>query len=152
MKHDPFTLRVALDSSGTARGELYLDDGETYSHEKGDLVWREFDAKSDGKGLVITSKDLVHSSLDKAVDGVALATYNPKNAFANSIQSVKVERISILGLKSKPGFVKTSTGESLEWDWAEGVQAKGSKEGASSVLTIKNPGVHVVSDWSILIS
>ncbi|KAG2741021.1 glycoside hydrolase family 31 protein [Suillus brevipes Sb2] len=35
MKHDPFTLHVALDTSGNARGELYLDDGETYGCGRG---------------------------------------------------------------------------------------------------------------------
>ena len=29
MKRDPFTLRVALSTDGSARGELYLDDGES---------------------------------------------------------------------------------------------------------------------------
>lgn len=30
MKLDPFTLRIALDKKGSAQGELYLDDGETF--------------------------------------------------------------------------------------------------------------------------
>ena len=39
-KHNPFTLRVALDTAGNARSELYLDDGEMYANERGDMVWR----------------------------------------------------------------------------------------------------------------
>ena len=40
MKHDPFTLRVALDTAGNAHGELHLDDGEMYANECGSIVWR----------------------------------------------------------------------------------------------------------------
>jgi hypothetical protein len=40
MKNDPFTLRVALDGQESARGELYLDDG--------DILWREFLAHKTG--------------------------------------------------------------------------------------------------------
>lgn len=44
MKKDPFTLRIALDKSSNARGELYIDDGVSYNHEQGQIVWREFKA------------------------------------------------------------------------------------------------------------
>src|SRR3954453_8534082 len=46
MRHDPFTLRIALDKNGKARGELYLDDGETFAHWDGEIVWREFTAST----------------------------------------------------------------------------------------------------------
>ncbi|KAI0706628.1 hypothetical protein C8Q76DRAFT_819052 [Earliella scabrosa] len=56
MKYDPFTLRVALNNEGAARGELYLDDGETYAHQEGKFVWREFAAeKARSKGVRISS-------------------------------------------------------------------------------------------------
>lgn len=152
MKHDPFTLRIALDSAHSARGKLYLDDGETYAHEQGNMIWREFTAKPEGKGLTIQSEDLVHSSLGKAVDGVELSSYDPTNSFAKSIGLVKVERVVVLGLKSKPADVKSGDRSTLDWEWTDGVQAKGSKGGVSSILTIKNPGVHIASDWRILIS
>lgn len=35
---DPFTLVVALSVNGTARGSLYLDDGESYEYRKGAYV------------------------------------------------------------------------------------------------------------------
>ena len=50
MKGDPFTLRVALDKDGGARGEVYLDYGEGYAHRDGEVVWRQFEASSKGKG------------------------------------------------------------------------------------------------------
>ena len=42
MKKDPFTLRITLSKSGSARGELYMDDGVSYSHQQGQVIWREF--------------------------------------------------------------------------------------------------------------
>lgn len=152
MKHDPFTLRVALDASGSARGELYLDDGESYAHEQGQIVWREFNASSQGKGLRLRSVDLVHAFPAEAVDGVELATYDASNAFAESVNRVKVERIVVLGLANKPTSIKSNDGRTLEWEYLEGVAAKGKKEGETSALTIKNPGVLVASDWDIIIS
>ena len=34
MKLDPYTIRVALDKSGNAKGELYIDDGDSYDYRK----------------------------------------------------------------------------------------------------------------------
>ena len=165
MRGDPFTLRVALDKGAKAKGELYLDEGDGYMHEKGEVVWREFEAspvgdakKNAGKSLRLRSKDLVRANLDKTVDNVdlSLALYTPQNAFAQSMQRVKIERIVVLGLDTKPSSVKTSDGRSLEWEFEEGVGAadkkgKGKKEGNASVLVVKNPGVSVVDDWDIVI-
>ena len=151
MKLDPFTLRIALDSKNSARGELYLDDGESYAHTNGDIVWREFTATAKGSSVRISSADLVSQKKTETVDGVALTTYDRSNAFANSIASVKVERIVILGLGAKPSSVKTDDGRSLEWAYEDGIASSGKKEGTASVLTIKNPGVYIAVDWSIAI-
>jgi len=40
MKHD----RVALDVDGSVQGEIYLDNGEGFGYERGELVWRAFQA------------------------------------------------------------------------------------------------------------
>ena len=153
MKHDPFTLRVALDVKNTARGELYLDDGETYAHETGNIIWREFIAESPkkGKGLVLSSKDLASRHPDGAVDGVSLSKYDAtKNDFAKSMASVKVERIVILGLSSKPKKITTAGGQTLDWEFDAGVASNG-KDGQASTLTIKNPGVFVSKDWEVIV-
>lgn len=156
MKLDPFTLRVALDSRGTARGELYLDDGESYSHEKGDLIWREFLAssakgKAKAKALRISSKDLASQHPKEAVSDVALTSYNSANSFAKSMEGVKVERVTVLGLKEEPTEVKTEGGQALNWEFDAGVPAEGRKEGTASVLTVKNPGLSISLDWTIVI-
>ncbi|KAF8525985.1 glycoside hydrolase family 31 protein [Hysterangium stoloniferum] len=153
MKNDPFTLHITLDKQGNANGELYLDDGETYSHQKGNFIWREFKISSPTKkkGLRLTSTDLASIPGNKAVDGAEMTVYDRSNSYAKSLGSVRVEKIVILGLAKKPVLVKTDNGSELEWSYEEGIAASGKKEGIASILTIKDPGVLVASDWSISI-
>ncbi|KAF8661490.1 hypothetical protein AX16_001327 [Volvariella volvacea WC 439] len=172
MKKDPFTLRIALDNAWKegvrARGELYLDDGESYRHQQGEFVWREFTATaaSGAKVLRIESKDLGLSRPGEAVETVdplgkpvpgssqALAKFNPANTFAKSIEEVRVEKVVVVGLGSKPKSVKVEgRDEELVWEWVEGVAAAGSsKEGVSaSLLKIKDPKVSVTKDWALVV-
>lgn len=150
MKQDPFTLRIALDKFGQARGELYLDDGESYSHQAGNFVWREFTAAKKGKAVHISSTDLGSKNPREAVDGVALAKYDRQNNFALSVGAVRIEKIVVLGLDAKPKRV-TLPDTDLEWEFAPGIAAANSKEGTASVLTIKNPVASIVRDWDITI-
>jgi len=150
MKHDPFTLKVALGQSGNASGELYLDDGESYDHREGNFVWRGFVAKSTEKAVIISSEDLALKNLDRAVDGVKLATYNGDNAFASTLNGVQVERIIVLGLRNKPSRV-TLGDTDLQFTFEDGVSAVGKEEGLASKLTIDNPGALIRSDWTVVL-
>jgi len=154
MKLDPFTLRIALDKTSTARGELYLDDGETFSHQEGQIVWRKFVAEKPdkkAKRLRISSHDLAKEKPSEAVGGVELKSISPSNKFAKSIESVRVEKAVIMGLSSKPKSVKVEGGQNLEFVYDAGVAAGGKKEGQASILTIKDPGVTISKDWAIVI-
>ena len=154
MNKDPFTLRVALSKAGYARGELYLDDGVTYAHEKGNFVWREFVAEKPAKKaktIRISSKDIGAAKPDSAVDGVALAKFNPANEYAKSIKDVRVEKMVVVGLAAKPLSVKIEGGKELVWSYTPGVGAAEKKEGDASLLAIKDPKVLVTQDWAIVI-
>lgn len=153
MKRDPFTLRVALSKAGNARGELYLDDGESYNHMKGQFVWREFVAEKSSKStkplLELSSRDLGAAKPNEAVDGVALQTYNPANDYAKSMAEVRVEKIVIVGLSAKPSSVKIRGGQELIWEYISGVASGEKKEGVASLLVIRDPKVLIIKDWSI---
>jgi alpha 1,3-glucosidase len=152
MEHDPFTLRVALDEKGSARGELYLDDGESFLYRSGQLIWREFVAQRyEKKVLRLSSHDLVGQHPAQAVDGVDLAAYDPHNAFVRGLGEVRVEKVVVVGLGTKPKSVKLENGDELDWRYAVGVSAKEKKQGVASVLTIKDPHVLVAKDWAIVI-
>ena len=42
MRYDPYTLLVTLTSEGTANGNLYIDDGESYDYQEGAFIHRNF--------------------------------------------------------------------------------------------------------------
>ena len=151
MKNDPFTLRVVLNKAGSAKGELYLDDGTSYDHERGDFIWREFIASKRGKILRISSFDLGKAKPSEAVDGVDLVRYDASNNnYAKSIADVRVEKVVVVGLGSKPSSVKVQgSNEPLTWTWTPGVGAGEKKEGVASVLTIKDPKVLIMTDWTV---
>ncbi|KAG6873139.1 hypothetical protein C0995_002513 [Termitomyces sp. Mi166 len=154
MNRDPFTLRVALSKTGTAHGELYLDDGVTYAHQEGNFVWRGFVAEKAPKksrAIRVASKDLGAARPNEAVDGVALRTFNPANEYAKSIADVRVEKVVVVGLSEKPKNVKVENGVELAWDYTPGVTAADKKEGVAGVLSIKDPKVLITQDWAIII-
>jgi alpha 1,3-glucosidase len=158
MHRDPFTLRIALDSSLTARGEIYLDDGVTYTYKEGQLTWRGLavDKISRGAELRLSNVDLAAATPQSAVEGTALTEFRPENPFQTGIASVRVERVIILGLSGKPKRVAVDGGRELEWEYVSGAMAvrkKGDDDGGvASVLTIKDPGLGVATDWAIRIT
>jgi mannosyl-oligosaccharide alpha-1,3-glucosidase len=166
MHRDPFTLRVALDSSLTARGELYLDDGVTYAYKEGHLAWRglSVDKISKGAELRLSNSDLAIATPHAAVEGNkynnnknSLAKFRSDNPFQTGIASVRVERIVVLGLPGKPKRVAveggSGGGRDLEWEFGSGVAAaQGDRDGVASVLTIKNPDLGAATDWAIRIT
>ncbi len=159
MHRDPFTLRIALDNSLTARGEIYLDDGVTYAYKEGHLTWRglAIGKVSRGAELRLTNTDLAAATPHSAVEGTALTEFRPENPYQSGIASVRVERVIVLGLSGKPKRVAVEGGSDLEWEYAPGVTAAKKKRGDSdggvaSVLTVKDPGLGVATDWAIRIT
>jgi mannosyl-oligosaccharide alpha-1,3-glucosidase len=172
MHQDPFTLKVALDREGEgARGEVYLDDGVGYGFREGGVVWREFvvesvdntgKAKGKGRGkgkgkgkggktLKLSSRDLTPLHPSTTVDDVTLTHYTPTNSFAQSIKSVRVERVVVLGLASKPVSVTVEgEGRELKWEYTPG-DGRGREGGKASVLEVKDPRVLITKDWDIVI-
>lgn len=157
MHRDPFTLRIALDSSLAARGEIYLDDGVTYAYKEGHLTWRglAIEKNSRGTDLRLSNTDLAATTPHSATEGAALTEFRPENPFQTGIASVRVERVVVLGLPGKPKRVAVEGGRELEWEYASGVTAarkRGDGDGEASVLTIKDPALSVSSDWAIRIT
>lgn len=148
MWQDPFTLTVALSKEGTATGQLYLDDGETFAHEKGEYVWRAYDFVSSGKGGVLSSTNKASTRTKSSTE---MTPYDDGNVWAKAIAHVRVERIVVLGLKAKPTKVSVA-GQDVSWSYEDGAAANGKKGGSSSKLVIKNPGVGVVDGWQVVIA
>jgi alpha 1,3-glucosidase len=131
MAQDPVTLTVALGKNQAAVGQLYLDDGETFAWESGAFVHRALEFKG---GKLTSSQKVAHDA---------------KNAYAQSIKNVGVERVRVLGLEKAPSSV-TVGGKAVQFEWEKG--APKAKEARAHVLTIKNPGVKVIDDWEIVLA
>ncbi|EGW31924.1 uncharacterized protein SPAPADRAFT_55511 [Spathaspora passalidarum NRRL Y-27907] len=79
MKNDPYTLVIALDENGQAKGDLYIDDGESFSYQNGEKSYIGFQAVSEGIS----------------------ASVSVSEEFSRQIESVTVEKIVIVGVKGE---------------------------------------------------
>nr|XP_057919714.1 neutral alpha-glucosidase AB isoform X3 [Doryrhamphus excisus] len=119
MEHDPYTLYVALNRQRAAEGELYVDDGHTFSFEE--------------------KKEFIHRRLSFANNILSSVNLAPDAHF--STRSF-IERILILGT-SKPtkATLKTADGRTSQLDF--------DFNATTSVLTLRKPGMNAGSDWTV---
>ncbi|KAI0218344.1 glucosidase II [Massospora cicadina] len=118
MRDDPIALLVALDSKGQASGHLYLDDGDTYAYLQGDFAYRH---------LVFDGAHLTNSALSPT-------------EFDNSLASVRVEEIVIVGLPKAPSkVVCTKCGREVGFKYVAELHQ----------LVIKDPKLNAAQDWTL---
>lgn len=140
MTRDPLTLVVALDASGGANGDLYLDDGRSYAFKRGEYLHRQFNFR-DGR---LTARALQLPGTPTPVAG----------ADAGGQAGALIEQVIILGLPEAPnGYIAR-------------VQEKGAAPRPAMVLRgpvdvtagaaghahiVRQPGVAVGGDWEIAV-
>jgi alpha 1,3-glucosidase len=137
--NDPITLFVAANAQGNAAGELYLDDTHSFDYQKG--------------GYALADISLSDSTL----------TLRPTNAVAAPRDEaqfktpVVVERIVLLGLKSKPTSARAvvQSSNTVSVDASGSAVAGGASRdlilvnGEHDAVIIRNPGLPVDGSWSI---
>ncbi|KAJ3056167.1 hypothetical protein HK097_007891 [Rhizophlyctis rosea] len=126
---DPYTLVIAADEHGNARGSLYVDDGKSYGFQKGQYILNEF--SFDGKELV--SRPTRVGSISKG-----------KELSAKEVKSIgsRVERVVIVGLTAAPTEVAVKGGEKLTFT------SEKLADGNYKVV-IKDPKAWVGEAWTI---
>lgn len=87
MEFDPFTIVIAVDSKGSASGQLYLDDGRSYDHLKGNFAVREFSI----------SGSTIHGTAASCLYGTALQSKCVKIEKTSWKTPQVIERIVIVG-------------------------------------------------------
>jgi alpha 1,3-glucosidase len=97
MARDPYALIVALDKHGKAKGELYIDDGETFDFMKGGFIAISY-AFDGGKFTAVAVGEAKKSEFGKSFSGL-------------------VEQIKVVGLKASPTDIVNGKGQSLRFDW-----------------------------------
>lgn len=126
MKYDPYTLYVVIGADGTSRGQLYVDDGETFGYESGD--WLEVDLHAD---------DSTGSIKGTAVHGF-------KGGFVQTLKDkrVSVNKIVVIG-STRMGDSAAVEQDGNKWD----VEVLRNQH--ESHFTIRNPDVLIADDWEI---
>lgn len=119
MRDDPYTLTVALDIQGHARGNLFIDDGHSFDYQKGDMLYRNFFFKDN----VLQSR-----TIDYKVQHTTRSW---------------LEKVVILGLSKEPKEVELS-GTLIDYQ-----KLDFNYTAATKVLTIRKPGVNMKEDWKI---
>ena len=125
MRFDPYTLVIVLGKEGMAKGELYVDDGDSFEYEQGAYIHRTFEFSNN----VLESKNI--ATKGKLTD-----------KFLKTMKDVAVERIILVGIPASwTGKSTLKGGVEIECHAAEGVTA--------AWATVKKPGVKVAEDWRI---
>ena len=122
MKYDPYTLVVALDEEGSAKGSLYIDDGETFDYKKDDdFVYVDFAIKD-----------------NKLQSSVNVGKQTP---FTELLDKVKVEKIIIVGkdISFSSSAKVSQNGENWE---AETIGIN------NNAFIIRNPAVAINKSWT----
>jgi alpha 1,3-glucosidase len=88
MAHDPVTLILALDRSGAAGGDLYLDDGRSFAFQRGQYAYRSYRLTPEGALTSAAGALPASSGLPPSDPG-----YDPQ---------VLIDRIVVLGLPGGP--------------------------------------------------
>ncbi|KAG0381051.1 hypothetical protein BGX24_000029 [Mortierella sp. AD032] len=126
MESDPFTLVIALDSHGEASGRLYLDDGETFEHTRGDYILREFKVQQ----RVLTSRSLnMHES-------------ETEWSFIQRFSSLKIERIMFQGL-NRPVSRVVIGGRTIA------VNSRYDAGGGQHAVVVDKAHLSVGQDWTV---
>ncbi|KAF1981374.1 glycoside hydrolase family 31 protein [Aulographum hederae CBS 113979] len=140
MRYDPFTLVMVLGKDGSATGELYLDDGETFDYQQGAYIHRQF--LFDGKTNFLSSVDI---AAEKGSKG---------QKYLKTMKDVRVEKVIVVGApkewKDKSSVVVSEEGakesqrkREVPFVWHEG--AKGQADWA----VVRDPKVEIGKGWRI---
>ncbi|KAJ2655200.1 glucosidase II [Coemansia sp. RSA 1200] len=132
MKYDPFTLYIYMGHNGTAAGELYVDDGESFDYRDGAFIERK---------LSFVDSRLTSRASPQTEDGPAQA------AFLERMKNVRVERLVIVGLRSPLAKAVISENEKTREIQLE---CHGSDFGRECI--VRDPAVRIGNDWDIIFS
>ncbi|KAI6785034.1 Glucosidase 2 subunit alpha-like protein [Emericellopsis cladophorae] len=134
MRFDDYTLVATVSKAGTAEGELYVDDGDSFDYEHGQYIHRTF-ALQDG---AFTSID-AEGRDTKAIKA---------GTWLQQMENVKVDKIVIVGAPASWDSAKAlvqSEGES----WTTSMQYHKADNGRAAFVTIGRVGARIGHDFTV---
>jgi mannosyl-oligosaccharide alpha-1,3-glucosidase len=127
MIKDPYTLYIALDSSMKAVGTLYMDDEETFNHERNaEYGLASFTADFSSKTGIISNIVELGAGWTGNIDTVP--------------HSFTIERVIIMGIQKAPSSVDVGP-NTLGFTYNS--QAK--------VLVIRRPTISALANWEMVV-
>ncbi|KAM9066669.1 neutral alpha-glucosidase C [Sarcophilus harrisii] len=120
MTHLPYELLVALDTKGSAKGELYLDDGHSFQY--------------------LHQKQFLHRKF-LFCDGILSSSCADENGHYHS--ECVVEKVLILGINKQPSSVTTSSSDGQEKQVVFTYCSK------TAVLHLEKLSLNVGANWEI---
>ncbi|KZL87529.1 glycosyl hydrolase family 31 [Colletotrichum incanum] len=134
MRFDDYTLVVSVGKDGKAEGELYVDDGDSFDHEKGQYIYRKFNLA----GSTLASSDAEGRDIKSVKAG----------SWLKAMKEVYVDKIIIVGA---PGALnkKEVTVESEGKTWAVPVQYHAAEKDRAAYAVVGRVGARIGDDWSI---
>ncbi|RDA88221.1 hypothetical protein CP532_0298 [Ophiocordyceps camponoti-leonardi (nom. inval.)] len=134
MRFDDYTLVVTVAKSGTAEGELYVDDGDTFDFEKGQYIHRKFRLIGDEL-----------SSVDaEGRDAKAVSAGD----WLKKMNEVYVDRIVIVGAPAKWKRREVKM-ESEGKTWMVKATYYAADKGRGAFVVLGRVGGRIGRDWSI---
>ena len=134
MRFDDYTLVVSASKVGAAEGELYVDDGDSFEHEKGQYIHRKFSLG----GNTLTSIE---------AEGRDIKSIKP-GKWLQAMDEVYVDKIVIVGAPSAWNTREVQV-ESKGNTWTAKVQYQPAQDGRAAFAIVGRVGVKIGEDWII---
>jgi alpha 1,3-glucosidase len=134
MRFDDYTLVVTMSKDGSAEGELYVDDGDSFDYEKGQYIHRKFSLN----GSTLSSVDA------EGRDGKSLRP----GTWMKAMQDVHVDKIIVVGAPASWNKKEAQiTSEGKTWDVK--VQYYAAEKERAAFAVVGRVGAKIGEDWSI---
>ena len=134
MRFDDYTLVVSASKSGSAEGELYADDGDSFDNEKGQYIYRKFTLA----GNKLSSADA------EGRDAKAIKA----GKWLTAMQEVYVDRIIVVGAPSSWNKKEVDI-ESDGRSWKVKVEYHAAEKGRAAFAVVGRVGARIGQDWVI---
>ncbi|QUC22496.1 uncharacterized protein UV8b_06737 [Ustilaginoidea virens] len=137
MRYDDYTLVVTVSKDGSAEGELYADDGDSFDHENGQYIYRKFHL----------ANNILKSTDAEGRD----AKWVKAGTWLKAMRQVHVDRIIVVGAPSSLNQEEVQI-KSEGRKWAVKVDYHAAKEGRAAFAVLGRVGARIGEDWSITLA